>query len=105
MGLPWNSQHIPQDFPNNTSNLSHMLCPEFNSHVYKLKLWAIGEHMVKKHVWIGGCLEFQKLSWWVIQYGSFKKQNCEHTHGLVNMNQTIYIIDNNVQLIFQYIQN
>jgi hypothetical protein len=48
MGLPSNSQTIPQDIPNNISNLSHMFCPKFNSHVYKLKMWAIGEHMGEK---------------------------------------------------------
>jgi hypothetical protein len=34
-----------------------------------------------------------------------KQKNCEHTHELVKMNHTIYIIDNNVGLSFQYIQN
>jgi hypothetical protein len=48
MGLPSNSQTVPQDIPNNISNLSHMFCPKFNSHVYKLKMWAIGEHMGEK---------------------------------------------------------
>ncbi len=28
---------IPQDVPHSTWVLSHMLCPKFNSHVYKLK--------------------------------------------------------------------
>jgi hypothetical protein len=26
-------------------DLSHMVCPKFNSHVYKLKKWAIEEHI------------------------------------------------------------
>jgi len=28
---------VPQDIPNSTLDLSHMVCPKFNSHVYKLK--------------------------------------------------------------------
>jgi len=38
--FPWaspSSHVVPQDVPNNTSILSHMICPKFNSHVYKLK--------------------------------------------------------------------
>ncbi len=31
------SQVVPQDIPNSTLDLSHMVCPKFNSHVYKLK--------------------------------------------------------------------
>ncbi len=31
--FPWGSQFVP----NSTSILSHMVCPKFNSHVYKLK--------------------------------------------------------------------
>jgi hypothetical protein len=31
------SEVVPKDIPNNTSILSHMVCPKFNSHVYKLK--------------------------------------------------------------------
>ncbi len=38
---------------------------------------------------------------WLLQ----KKKSCEHTHELINMNPTIYIIDNNVGLFSQYIQN
>jgi hypothetical protein len=34
-----------------------------------------------------------------------KKKNCEHTHELINMNPTIFIIDNNVGLFSQCIQN
>ncbi len=33
-----------QDIHNSTSLLSHMVCPKFNSHVYKLKGKAGGEH-------------------------------------------------------------
>jgi hypothetical protein len=38
---------------------------------------------------------------WLLQ----KKKSCEHTHELINMNPTIYIIDNNVGMFSQYIQN
>ncbi len=40
------SQVISHDIPNRTSDLSHMICPKFNSHVYKLKTWATGEHQL-----------------------------------------------------------
>jgi len=33
---------VPQDVPNTTWVLSHMICPKFNSHVYKLKRWNLG---------------------------------------------------------------
>jgi hypothetical protein len=33
-----------QVVPNSTSVLSHMVYPKFNSHMYELKWWAIGEH-------------------------------------------------------------
>jgi hypothetical protein len=38
--FPWaspSSHVVPQYVPNNTSILSHMICPKFDSHVYKLK--------------------------------------------------------------------
>jgi len=38
--FPWgspSSKVVPQDFPNSTSALSHMVCAKSNSHVYKLK--------------------------------------------------------------------
>jgi len=40
------SQVISQDIPNRTSDLSHMIYPKFNSHVYELKTWATGEHQL-----------------------------------------------------------
>jgi hypothetical protein len=36
---------VPQDVLNSTSILSLMVCPEFNSHVYKLEMYAKGEHI------------------------------------------------------------
>jgi hypothetical protein len=37
---------FPQDVPNSTLNLSCMVYLKFNSHVYKPKMWAIGEHIL-----------------------------------------------------------
>jgi hypothetical protein len=31
--------------PNSTWISSHMICPKFNSHVYKLKKWSLVEHI------------------------------------------------------------
>jgi hypothetical protein len=45
--VPWSfssSQVVPQNFPNSTSVLSHMVCPKFNLHVCKLTRWSMGEH-------------------------------------------------------------
>jgi hypothetical protein len=38
--FPWDSQVFPKDVPNTASDLSHMVCLNFNSSVYKLKRWA-----------------------------------------------------------------
>jgi len=38
-------QVVPQDVPNSTSLLSLMVCRKFNSHAYRLKRWAIREHI------------------------------------------------------------
>jgi hypothetical protein len=32
---------VPQHDPNSTWVLTHMVCPKFNSHVYKLKTWQV----------------------------------------------------------------
>jgi hypothetical protein len=39
------SHGVPQVVPNSTTILSHMVCPKFNSYVYKLKRWARGENI------------------------------------------------------------
>jgi hypothetical protein len=48
--FPWGSHTVPQvvsqDVPNNTSHLSHMVCPQLNSDVYYLKRWAGGSKYV-----------------------------------------------------------
>jgi hypothetical protein len=36
---------VPQDVPNSTWVLSHMVCPKFNSPIYKLKRWNPGVHI------------------------------------------------------------
>jgi len=61
--VPWGyhqiSQNVPQDVWNNISNLSHMVCPEFNFHVYKQKRWAVGEcAWVQRGSQVGGCPMF-----------------------------------------------
>jgi hypothetical protein len=46
--FPWgspSSQVVSRVIPHSTSDLSHMVCPKFNPHVYKLKRSAIGEHI------------------------------------------------------------
>jgi hypothetical protein len=47
--FPWgssSSQVVPQNIPNNIRLISHMVCPKFNSHEYKVKRWAIGSTCV-----------------------------------------------------------
>jgi hypothetical protein len=60
-------KYIPNDVPNgNTSVLSHMVCPKFNSHVYKLQRWNPGGSTFvsilrsKRGVSIGTCPMFQR---------------------------------------------
>jgi hypothetical protein len=72
--VPWSSsssQVVPQNFPNCTSVLSHMVCPKFNPHVCKLKRGSIEEHFcfylqlkVERGASIGECPMFQKHWWW-----------------------------------------
>jgi hypothetical protein len=88
MGLPSNSQNVPQDVWNNISNLSHMVCPKFNSHVYKQKkVGHRGTCMGAKRFSSWGMSNVPKKSTmgqsiWLLQ----KKKSCEHTHELINMN-------------------
>jgi hypothetical protein len=105
MWFTWGSpsSHIvPHYFPNSTSDLSPMVCPKLNSYVYKLKPWAIWEHI---------CFYFANKGskrcfyWWVPNvpkkklmmgpnnYGSFetpqKKKSCEwHPWTIINTNHT-----------------
>jgi hypothetical protein len=96
------SQVVPEFIPYSTSILSHMVCPKFNPHVYKLKRSAIGEYI---------CLNFEIGSpkkcfhWGVLNVPNFllmgqwiwlfpkknkktKNKSYEHTHELINMNHT-----------------
>ncbi len=74
---------FPQDIPNNTSILSHIICPKFKSHVHVLKRFgkvrcnffclrvgvqrgaSVGERAQYQYV-------FQKHWWWANQYGSLQ---------------------------------
>jgi len=77
-----NFQVVLQKVPNSSSLLSHIVCPKFNSHVYKQKSWAIASTFdsilpleVKRDASIGRHAQmFPKICWWVNQYGSFKKR-------------------------------
>jgi hypothetical protein len=89
-----------QGVPNGTSILSHMVCPKFNSHGYKLKRWAIGQHICfyfcdlgsKEVHLLGGAQCSKKLVMGQLVYGPFpkkKKKKFECTHELINMNHTL----------------
>jgi hypothetical protein len=91
-------QVIPQDVPNSTWISSPIICPTFNSHVYKLKRLAIGENICLYFVTWGPkrCFYWrvpnvpEKNWWWPNQYGTFQKEKmCGHTHELINMNHTM----------------
>ncbi len=68
-------------------------------------MWAIGEHMGEKTCFNWGMLSVPKTLMMGHSIVFLQKINCEHIHELINMNHTIYIIDNNVGLSFQYTQN
>jgi hypothetical protein len=85
----WSSHGVPQGpklflgtFPIAFHFYPHTVCPKFNSHVYKLKRQAIGEHNYfyfvtrgwKRCFYWGECPMFQKNWWWTNQYGSFQKK-------------------------------
>jgi hypothetical protein len=62
-------------------DLSHMVYPNFNLHVYKLKSWAIEEHIcsyfatgVLTGASIDKCPMFPKNWYSANQYGSFKRR-------------------------------
>jgi uncharacterized membrane protein YfcA len=44
--FPMCSHEVPHNVPNSTSVLSHMICPKFNSHLYKFIRWAIGSTFI-----------------------------------------------------------
>jgi hypothetical protein len=92
------SQCVPQDVPNSTWVLSHMVCPKFNSPIYKLKRWNPGVHIcfyLQVAVWrgasIGGMLNVPKKmlmgqSIWLLFLK--RKKSCECTH---DCNMLIFI--------------
>ncbi len=92
------SRVVPQDVPNSTSILSHIVCPKFNSHVYELKSYVVGEYICFYFTNVGPkrCVHWgvhtipRKLlmgQWmWLFQ----RKIKChERTHELIDMNHTI----------------
>jgi len=91
----------PQDVPNSTWVLPHMVCPKFNSHVYKLKRRIMWEYIcfyfatgVQRGAFIWESPMFQKKN----DNGSmnlvFSKKrewkSYEHTHKLSNTNHNRY---------------
>jgi hypothetical protein len=102
--FPWaspSSQVVPQDIPNNTSILSHMVCPKFYSQVYKLKKWAKGEHIcfyfvikIQRGVFIGEGPMFQKqlvMGQSMCLLKKEKEKRCECTNEQINMNHNVFI--------------
>ncbi len=59
-------------------------------------MWAIGGHMGGKTCFNWGMPRVPKTFMMVHSIWFLQKTNCEHIHELINMNLTIYIIDNNV---------
>jgi hypothetical protein len=102
------SQIVPQDITNSTSVLSYKVCPKFNSHVYKLKSYVVGEHIcsyfvtgVQKVLLLRSTQYSQKKlvmgqSTWLVQN---KEQKCECTHELINMNYANNLVFNSNYLV------
>jgi len=89
------SHGVPQVVPNSTIILSHMVCPKFNSYVYKVKRWAYrGTHFFlfwdwgSKEVLLWGSAQcFEKIGDGAINVFSFKKKKIVSAP----MNQLIWI--------------
>ncbi len=72
---------FPQDIPNNTSVLPHIICPKFKSHVYELKRCTIVKHScfyLRLGVQRGASVResrmcFKSIDDRPIKYGSFQK--------------------------------
>jgi len=60
------SQVLLQDLPNSISDLSHLVCPKFNSHVYKWEKVSIRgvPLFLFCDLWCPKCPKFQKNWWW-----------------------------------------
>jgi hypothetical protein len=95
--FPLIPKYIPHDVPNgNTSVLSHMVCPKFNSHVYKLQRWNLGASTFVSILQVGvqkRCFNWgmpnvpKKLADGPINMAPLKKKmkkSCECTHELYN---------------------
>jgi len=79
---------FPKDVPNSTSILSPLVCPKFNSHVYKLKRYSKLGHIcfyfapgVQRPASIEKCQMFQKIwSWgqsmWLLHQKNKNKNKC-----------------------------
>jgi hypothetical protein len=92
-----------QNVPNNTSLTSHMVCPKFNSHVYKCKMWVKGStHFAigcpKRCFYLG--VPSKDIGDGPINMAPFwKNEVWAHTHELINMNHK------QVHLLFARVNN
>jgi len=108
--FPKAPQVVPQEVPNSTSYLSHMVCPKFFTcsinwkgrlcgGAYLFLFWDWGS---KRDVSIGGSAQCSKKNWWwANQCDSFKKTEKEEViliksinwllivHELINMDHTM----------------
>jgi hypothetical protein len=94
------SHGVPQVVPNSITILSHMVCPKFNSDVYKVKRWAIGERICvffwdwgSKEVLLMGRPQCSKKIGDGGNQCCFlqKEKKCERTHEPINMSQAYYV--------------
>ncbi len=88
---------IPKDVPNSTWVLFHMVCPNFNSLVYKLKRSNPKVHICfcfatqgpKSCFYWGHAQSSKIIADGPINMALLKKRkSCERTHDLINMNHT-----------------
>jgi len=90
-------KYVPQDVPNSTWVLSHMVCTKFNSLVYKLK--SRGAHLifilqvgVQRGASIGGMPNLSKklLMGQSIWLPENQIKSSERTHDLINVTMNKY---------------
>jgi hypothetical protein len=86
---------FPKMFPTTPSILSHLVCPKFNSPLYKLRRYSKLEHILflfcfrgPKADSIEKCHEFPKKLVDVAPSPKLIKGNVWETHELINMNHT-----------------
>jgi hypothetical protein len=111
--FPMSSQHVPMrfpqvlklfplTFPRAPQFYPLQFCPKFNSHVYNLTKWPIGEHICF-YIGTGGpkrCLQWgvpnvpRKIGDGPINMAPFppppKEKQCESTQQQINMSHTMY---------------